>query len=118
MAAGGKERERLLRGRQIFEHRSAEDAEPPMAAYAEPTNEAALRQMGMPPPASGLDGRGIVIGFIDYGFDILHPALSDASGLTRFDALLDQNAAARTHPPLRRRRAAAPRRRRAGGASA
>src|SRR5262249_10155763 len=31
-------------------------------------------------------------GFIDYGFDILHPALSDASGLTRFDALLDQNA--------------------------
>jgi subtilisin family serine protease len=47
--------------------------------------------MGVPPSASGLDGRGVVIGFVDYGFDLLHPALCDGEGRTRFAALLDQN---------------------------
>ncbi len=46
-----------------------------MANRAQPFNARALQQMGVPPLDSGLDGRGIAIGFVDYGFDILHPCL-------------------------------------------
>ncbi|MCL4766740.1 MAG: S8 family serine peptidase [Hyphomicrobiaceae bacterium] len=63
-----------------------------MANRAQPFNARALQQMGVPPLQSGLDGRGVVIGFVDYGFDILHPCLRNpATGGTRFLALWDQN---------------------------
>lgn len=63
-----------------------------MANRAQPFNARALRQMGVPPLDSGLDGRGIVIGFVDYGFDILHPCLREAgTGNTRLKYLWDQN---------------------------
>jgi subtilisin family serine protease len=63
-----------------------------MANRAQPFNSSALAQMGVPPLESGLDGSGIAIGFVDYGFDALHPCLRDPrSGRTRFHCLLDQN---------------------------
>lgn len=65
-----------------------------MVQNARAWNEGALRRMGLRSWGAGLDGRGIVIGFLDYGFDVLHPALCDARGRTLFAALLDQNRAA------------------------
>ena len=63
-------------------------------------NEAALRQLGAATAANdGLDGRGILIGFADYGFDILHPCLLDAAGTrARLASLWDQNATFRDGP--------------------
>jgi hypothetical protein len=65
-----------------------------------PFNEAALLQMGVAEPGNGgLDGSGILIGFADYGFDILHPCLLDAVGShTRFAFVWDQNATFRSRP--------------------
>lgn len=42
--------------------------------------------------AEGLDGSGVTIAFIDYGFDVLHPCLRRAeNGRSRFASLVDQN---------------------------
>lgn len=63
-----------------------------MANRAQPFNALALQHLGVPPLESGIDGRGIVLGFVDYGFDLLHPCLrKPASGSTRFQYILDQN---------------------------
>ena len=63
-----------------------------MANRAQLFNDRALKQMGVPPLESGIDGRGIVIGFVDYGFDVLHPCFREAeTGRTRFCYLWDQN---------------------------
>jgi subtilisin family serine protease len=64
-----------------------------MAEYVKPSdlNSAALLRARVHPALTGLDGRGVVICFIDYGFDLFHPALRTASGETRFAALIDQN---------------------------
>lgn len=63
-----------------------------MANRAQPFNARALQMMGVPPLESGIDGRGVVIGFVDYGFDILHPCVRNpATGGTRFRYLWDQN---------------------------
>jgi Subtilase family len=63
-------------------------------------NESALRAMGIgaslesacaPLAAHPLASR-VVIGFVDYGFDLLHPCLLDATGTkSRFKYLWDQN---------------------------
>jgi hypothetical protein len=52
-------------------------------------NERALAAMGLGGVArSRLDGRGIAIAFVDYGFDLLHPALIARDGKrSRFAAL-------------------------------
>jgi MYXO-CTERM domain-containing protein len=39
--------------------------------------------------ASGLDGKGVVVGIIDTGLDVTHPDLRDLHGLTRVAWLLD-----------------------------
>ncbi|HXF53728.1 MAG TPA: S8 family serine peptidase [Hyphomicrobiaceae bacterium] len=53
------------------------------------------------PQRTGLDGSGVLIGFVDYGFDILHPTLLDATGSrSRFAFLWDQNAACEPEPAL------------------
>jgi subtilisin family serine protease len=54
-------------------------------------NCAALQRARVHPSQTGLDGAGTVICIIDYGFDLLHPALRTPSGETRFAALIDQN---------------------------
>ncbi len=63
-----------------------------MANRAQPFNARALQRLGVPPLQSGCDGRGITIGFVDYGFDLLHPCLRcPITGRTRFQHLWDQN---------------------------
>ena len=63
-----------------------------MANRAQSFNARALYHLGVPPLETGLDGRGVAIGFVDYGFDILHPCFRDlASGRSRFRYLWDQN---------------------------
>ena len=66
-----------------------------MAGYVTPNdlNSAALLRARVHPALTGLDGAGIVICVIDYGFDLLHPTLRTAGGETRFAALIDQNGA-------------------------
>jgi hypothetical protein len=57
-------------------------------------NELALRALGVAPaPDFNADPSDhVVIGFVDYGFDLLHPSLLDASGTkSRFKCLWDQN---------------------------
>lgn len=65
-----------------------------------PFNEAAFLQMGLVAAESGgTDGSGILIGFADYGFDILHPCLLDsARRRTRFKFLWNQNASFHSRP--------------------
>jgi subtilisin family serine protease len=64
-----------------------------MARVPEPNdlNSAALLSSRTHPSLSGLDGRGVVICVIDYGFDLVHPAFRTDNGETRFAALIDQN---------------------------
>ncbi|MBU2534226.1 MAG: S8 family serine peptidase, partial [Alphaproteobacteria bacterium] len=56
-------------------------------------NNAALRRCRAHPAMTELDGAGIVICVIDYGFDLLHPAFLTPRGETRFAVLIDQNGA-------------------------
>ncbi len=42
-------------------------------------------------PALGLDGKGVLIGFLDSGIDTTHPAFLDATGQSRVVAVWDQN---------------------------
>lgn len=47
----------------------------------------------LPAPAIPAAGHGVALGFVDYGFDLAHPALRDPrTGRTRFAALWNQNA--------------------------
>lgn len=62
-----------------------------MSSRAQYFNARTLQEIGVPPLESGLDGRGVTIGFIDYGFDILHPCFRTETGRTRFTCILDQN---------------------------
>jgi subtilisin family serine protease len=43
-----------------------------------------------PPPALPVDGRGVVVGICDWGFDFTHPNFRNADGSTRLIALWDQ----------------------------
>ncbi len=69
----------------------------PLTNEGRDLNHAALAGAGLIRPvvvnrtghSATLDGRGIVICFLDYGFDILHPAFRRASSETRFAALID-----------------------------
>ena len=63
-----------------------------MANRAQAFNARALHHLGVPPLQSGLNGHGIAIGFVDYGFDVLHPCFRDPiTGRSRFRYLWDQN---------------------------
>lgn len=62
---------------------------------------ASLRTTGMaaparlPAPTIGGDGRGVLLGLVDYGFDLAHPAVRHPrTDRTRFAAAWDQNAGA------------------------
>jgi subtilisin family serine protease len=46
-----------------------------------------------------LDGRGVLVGVVDFGCDFAHPAFLDASGHTRLAFLWDQNAASNSPLP-------------------
>ena len=43
-----------------------------------------------PAPALGNNGRGVVVGICDWGFDFTHPNFRNADGSTRLEALWDQ----------------------------
>jgi hypothetical protein len=65
------------------------------AEWVRSHNEAAFRSMGAAAAelsGQGLDGGGIAIGLVDYGFDVLHPSLQERDGRTsRLRSLWDQN---------------------------
>jgi subtilisin family serine protease len=46
-------------------------------------------------PADGPTGRGVLVGLVDWGLDLDHPAMRRADGRTRVAALWDQTAAGR-----------------------
>ncbi len=52
-------------------------------------NETALAALGV--GKSGEKSARVVIGFVDYGFDLLHPTLLDQKGASRFRFVWDQN---------------------------
>lgn len=49
---------------------------------------------------TGFDGKGVVVGIIDTGIDILHPDFRNADGSTRIKWLLQEGAPAGKHPEL------------------
>jgi subtilisin family serine protease len=56
----------------------------------------ALPTIGLPFPVENgtlgnIDGRGVLVGIIDSGFDLSHPCFRDGRGRLRVDALLDQS---------------------------
>lgn len=54
-------------------------------------NSAALLRAHVHPAVTGLDGTGIVLCVVDYGFDLLHPAFRTHTGETRFAAIIGAN---------------------------
>jgi subtilisin family serine protease len=57
---------------------------------AEASAEAEPAPRRPPPPALPFDGRGVVVGICDWGFDFTHPNFRNADGSTRLIALWDQ----------------------------
>lgn len=54
-------------------------------------NGGAFEALGLTGPLAGLDGHGVAIGFLDFGYDVFHPAMRDEAGRTRFHCIWDQN---------------------------
>jgi subtilisin family serine protease len=56
-----------------------------------PTLDVATARSTAPPfrAATGLDGKGVVVGVVDTGFDVTHPDLRDEAGRTRVAWLID-----------------------------
>ena len=62
------------------------------ATTAPPSNAAALAALGLDAASGSAGNARVAIGFVDYGFDLLHPCLKDAHGTrSRFRYLWDQN---------------------------
>src|SRR5207247_1720535 len=55
-------------------------------------------QQFLPGQPAGVDGRGVIVGVVDYGFDFVHPAFRNADGTTRLLSLWDQKATG-SEPP-------------------
>lgn len=53
-----------------------------------------LRAFEVPGPESVVNGRGVLLGVVDFGCDFAHPAFLDDQGRTRLLFLWDQNASA------------------------
>jgi subtilisin family serine protease len=69
-------------------------------APAHPATDVAIPIIGVPAvEAQGLDGKGTIVGAVDTGFDVTHPALRAADGSTRLDWLLDYSRAPRGKYP-------------------
>ncbi len=49
--------------------------------------------IGVPPLESGIDGRGVVLGLVDYGFDILHRPCAADVGLHAVQYIWDRTPA-------------------------
>jgi subtilisin family serine protease len=66
-------------------------SDPPLSAIRSPTRGARLRRRptDRARPA-GFDGRGVVVGICDWGFDFTHPNFRNPDGSTRLLALWDQ----------------------------
>lgn len=50
-------------------------------------------------PGLGLDGKGVLLGFLDSGIDTMHPAFLDENGKSRIVAVWDQNYVENTDMP-------------------
>jgi len=70
-------------------HLYAPDLEPALADSAEPAEPNDPRR----PADLGVSGRGIVVGFVDWGLDVAHPDFRHDDGSTRLLALWDQRPA-------------------------
>ena len=55
--------------------------------------------VAMSGPGVAIDGRGVLVGVVDFGCDFAHPAFLDAQGRTRLLFLWDQNAAGNASLP-------------------
>jgi MYXO-CTERM domain-containing protein len=53
--------------------------------------------------ATGLDGKGVIVGILDTGVDVLHPDFRDADGRSRIAWLLRREAPLGRHPELEAR---------------
>lgn len=64
--------------------------EPALVERAERARSRARDRRNPFAPAMGPIGKGVVIGIVDWGIDVTHPNLLDASGRTRVEAIWDQ----------------------------
>jgi minor extracellular serine protease Vpr len=50
-----------------------------------------ILKWGPRPSSSGVNGKGVLVGMIDFGFETHHPSFLDSAGKTRFLAIWDPN---------------------------
>lgn len=81
-----------------------------LARKVSPTMEAARKlsridpilKWGPRPASGGVNGKGVLIGMVDFGFDTRHPAFLDSAGKTRFLAIWDPNLPTTIGAPYKR----------------
>ncbi len=75
----------------ILEIHPARTVGPTMDAARRLSRVDGILNWGPTPNKAGVNGKGVIIGLVDFGFEILHPALLDAQGKTRFLGIWDPN---------------------------
>lgn len=75
----------------ILEIRPSRSVHPTMDAARRLSRVDGILNFGPRPNAQGVNGKGVLIGVVDYGFDTHHPAFLDSSGKTRFIGIWDPN---------------------------
>ncbi len=75
----------------IVEIHAARSVRPTMDAARRLSRVDGILNWGPRPNPAGVNGKGVLIGIVDYGFDTRHPAFLDSAGKTRFLAIWDPN---------------------------
>ncbi|MDB6036065.1 MAG: hypothetical protein JWM16_6403, partial [Verrucomicrobiales bacterium] len=75
----------------ILEIHASRNVQPTMDAARRLSRIDGILNWGPRPNSQGVNGKGVLIGVVDFGFDTHHPAFLDSAGKTRFLAIWDPN---------------------------
>ncbi|HKP97114.1 MAG TPA: S8 family serine peptidase [Fibrobacteria bacterium] len=75
----------------ILEIHPARPVRPAMEAARQLSRIDGILNWGPKPNPRGVNGKGVLVGLVDFGFDTHHPAFLDTAGRTRFVGIWDPN---------------------------